>query len=142
MLINKFECKPTCAGKKIKKVGHLDMQGDTPHVVFDEEKDLHAVIQSYASQCKIENIIARYVSGDSLALIGSRGEGIHIDKETAEALQREPIENAQILSSIYDKQYNDFPGKDNISKKDFIELLKKGKYGELEKYVKKEEAHE
>ena len=142
MLINKFECKPTCAGKKIKKVGHLDLQGETPKVVFDGEKDLHEVIQSYGSQCKIENIIARFVSGDSLALIGSRGEGNYIDKAIAEAMEREPIENAKILSSIYDKQYNAFPGKDNISKKDFIELLKAGKYGELEKYVKKEEVHE
>lgn len=142
MLNNEFKCNPVCAGNPIKKVGRLDVHKDGSNVViFDEEKDLDKIIQSYESECNIDNIIARFSMGDSLALVGTRGEGNYITKEQYEAIQRDPKENAAILNSIYDKSYNEFEGKDNISKTDFIKLIKAGKYGELAKYVKKEEVN-
>ena len=109
MLINKFECKPVCAGNNIKKVGHLDVNDKGESVViFSDTKDTDKIIQSYADQCKIENIIARYASGDLGALVGSRGEGNYLDKETCEALQRGADENEKILEKSYSEAYESF----------------------------------
>lgn len=143
MLNNEFKCKPVCAGNNIKKIGRLDVAKDGSNVViFDDEKDLDKIIQSFESECNIDNLIARFTKGDTLALVGTRGEGNFITKEQYEAIQRDPQENLALLNSIYDKSYNDFAGKDSISKADFIKLVKDGKYDELSKYMPKEGGEE
>lgn len=140
MLVNDVKVVPCNPGNKMKKVGHLDVD----HVVWDSEQDQQAIIQSYAEQCKIENILARLAVGDPFALKSARGEGSYITKEQAELLEKDPVELNQHITDIYRNAYNKFSGKDNLSYNQYVEIMRSGNLKQLEAFMpkKEEEIHE
>lgn len=139
MLVNKCDVRPCNAGNKMKKLGHLDVD----HVVWDEEQDQQAIINSYASQCKIENILARLTLGDPFALKSSRGDGSYITKEQAQLLEKDPVQLNKQVSDIYRNSYNNFAGKDNLTYTQFVDIVSHGRFEQLNAFMpKKEESHE
>lgn len=125
-LTNKRSVEFSPRGNPMRDVFELKRELDgNNHLIKTGEENLYEIIQSFKSQCTVENIVRRFENGDISAL--SRVQGMYIDATVLPS----NLHEANLILNNARNIYNNLPVEDRKKYTTFDEFI--ANFGSIEK---------